>query len=102
MLCPDGFICKDDVKITRDDHGAMVMIADVPGTYWGFVWHGGNYIDVIRQSSTGTYSVEGVTYCYGEQNICVWNYETGTREIAWMDKEAFVSTLNNWMEGMNG
>lgn len=102
MLCPDGVICKDDVKITRDDNGAEVMIATVPGTYWGFVWHGGSYIDVIRQSITGTYSVDGETYHYGEQNINIMNYRTGQTEIQFGDIDGYVHVINKWVEAMNG
>jgi hypothetical protein len=101
MLCPDKLVCEEDVQTVKV-MGGNAMVAVVPGTYWGFVWHGGAYIDVIRQSSMGTFELNGIAYFYGEQNINVWDYDTGMPMIPWQDKEQFVNTINEWVEGMNG
>lgn len=101
MLAPNEFISTEDVR-TIKVMGGDAMVAIVPGTYWGFIWHGGAYIDVIRESWTGTFVIDNIAYYYGEQNINVWDYDTGRPMIPWQDAEQFVNTINEWMGAMHG
>jgi hypothetical protein len=102
MLCPDKLVCGDDITITTDDHGGKVMLADVPGTYWAFVWHGGTYVDVIRQSTTGTYSIGGVPYFYSDLCINVWDYDNERPLIEFGDIDEYVRVINEWIEVTDG
>lgn len=78
-------------------HGS-IMVALLPGTNFGFVWHGGAYIDVIRKSAMGTYYHNGVWYQYTDRNINVWDYLTDRPTIEFGNVAEFVLTINDFLE----
>jgi hypothetical protein len=74
------------------------MLATIPGTGFGFVWHGGSYIDMIREDSFGTFVIDGKSYKYGEECINVWDYGRDEPMIEFGDNEAFLNEVTEWLE----
>lgn len=86
-----------EVKESYTD-GVKVMIARIPGTPHGFIWHGGAYIDSIRQSVNGTFEADGSPWIYGEECINVWDYEADEPEIKFTDKDGLIRVITEWMD----
>jgi hypothetical protein len=84
------------VKLT-EHMGTPVMMGCLEGTYWAFLWHGGAYIDVCKESTTGTFTVDGKSYFYGEECINVWDYGVDKPHIEFGDVEAFRKEIMDWM-----
>lgn len=65
-----------------------------------FVYYGGEYIDVAVESDDESeqsfhYNYKG--FVYSESNINVWDYETATPSISWLDSVAFIAECEEWM-----
>lgn len=86
-----------EVKESYAD-GVKVMVARIPGTIHGLIWHGGAYVDTIRESVTGNYNLDGSYWVYGEECINVWDYETDRSEIEFGDKEGLIRVITEWMD----
>lgn len=54
-----------------------------------FVWSGGPYIDILNRRENGDVS-------YSEENINVWDYETGEARIPFTS-EALIDRCFSWM-----
>lgn len=82
----------------------MFQMVDVTGQkymtyqkgYKLFVWHGGAYIDVCIESTTGNFTSNGKHYVYGEECIDIWDYVKGEPRIPF-NKEAFLSEIEEWL-----
>lgn len=80
-------------------HGQAVQVAFYgPNQEYAFVWHGGAYIDVCFQSSTGSAELDGVFYSYGCQCINVWNYDEGLSNLEWGNEEHFLAECREFLE----
>ena len=87
---------KDVVKHIGEN--GVFKAVMVPGTHFGFIWHGGAYIDTIRESLTGNFVIDGKVYNYGDECINVWDYSKNETEFPFDDNEALVSAINEWMQ----
>lgn len=86
------------MKITKvlfgDDLYKMVQTEDEVT----FIWAGGPYIDMIVKSSNGVgWMIDGSLWNWSDQNINVWDYETGSPEFDWDDDESLIRTIEEWM-----
>lgn len=79
--------------------GDPVMIAEMPGSNFAFIWHGGAYIDEIRKSFIdGTFIMNDEWWTYSDQNINIWDYEKGSASIKFNDNDALITVLTEWMD----
>lgn len=90
-------ITAEDIRTLGDSdrHGPM-MVAMFPWSNFGFVWHGGAYIDQIVESSMGTFELNGKFYRYGDICINVWDYVKKEPTIRYGDKEALAFVINEF------
>lgn len=89
------FTAKDVVKRVADN--GVFKTVMMPETDFGFIWHGGAYIDTILKSSMGSLEIDGTWYQYGDECINVWDYSKNETEFPFDDDETLVSTINDWM-----
>jgi len=86
------------IEVFAQDDEGFRLVALIPGTPFGFVWHGGAYIDSIRESTTGQFEINGIAYRYGEECINVWDYETDNLRVPF-GSDAMIAEITEYIDG---
>lgn len=90
---------KYGIEVTKNFiHGDPAMIAEIPGSGFAFIWHGGAYIDCIRKEIFGSFMIGDTCWEYTDENINVWDYDAGSASIKFGDSDAMITVLTEWMD----